>query len=345
MNASTIRWTIPLVVLLASTGCRDSFDGAELDGISTREGTGTCPVPGPLPFETTSSSFESDASNEWLTNNPYVTHSGQDLLGANAGNELSGTMTRSSGTLLTQRGVENEWVSAWRRDPAGGWVQLGRVKTDNQGNFTLPIPSDQSFDVGTGSVFSILEGDGTCTVHGVFVWPAGTQVILTDIDGTITFDDNELLKQLMDDPGYVPKENQSASEMLNTWADKGYRVVYLSARPDNLRGISREWLHGVGAPFGPFRTAGSFVYGESAREYKADFIEYVKNDLGWQIVAAYGNAGSDIRAYEDAGIGKDVTFIIGERAGESGTVAIGNNDYTDHISSYVQSQPDAQQPF
>lgn len=341
------RRTVPILALVAlhASGCRDSFDGAELDGIGTREGTGSCPVPGPLPFQTTSASFESQESASWSKDNPYATHQGQDVLGTETPQQISGTMTRSAGTLLNQRGVAAEWVSFWTRDESGSWAQLGRVKTDGNGAFDFTVPADQQFAVGTGSLFSILEGDGTCAVHGTFVWPAATQVVVTDIDGTITFNDDELLKQLLDDPGYVPKENQSASQMLNTWADKGYRVVYLSARPHSLRGISRAWLHGVGAPFGPFRTADTFVYGESAREYKAAFIERVKNELGWEVVAAYGNADSDIQAYEDAGIPKDVTFIIGERAGENGTVAIGNNDYSDHLASYVQNQPEAQQPF
>lgn len=330
--------------LVSTSGCRDSFDGAQLDGIGVREGTGLCPEPGPLPFETQTSSFEQPDSEAWRKNNPHVTHSGQDIVGTDA-QELSGTMTRSSGTLLTQRAVPGEWVSFWRRDGAGGWAQVGRVQTSGAGEFAFTMPNDQQFPVGTGSIFSILEGDGTCAVHGAFVWPSGTQVIVTDIDGTITLDDNELLKQLLEDPSYFPKENQSAAEMLNTWVSKGYEVVYLSARPHSLRGISREWLHAIGAPFGPYRTADEFVYDESARVYKAAFIERVQNDLGWEIAAVYGNAESDILAYEDGGIPKNVTFIIGERAGENGTVAIGNNDYTDHISSFVDQQPEAQQPF
>ncbi len=332
------------LLLVQGTACRDSFDGASLDGIDVQSGTGTCPVPGALPFETTTTSFTTSEAVDWSLENPHVTHSGQDLLGTGE-QQVTGTMTRSSGTLISQRGVMDEWVSFWRRDASGGWAQLGRVKTDGVGGFSLPLGPDQRFEAGTGSLFSVLEGDGTCAVHGAFVWPAGMKVIVTDIDGTLTRDDNELLKQVMGEPLYEPKSNQSSSEMLNAWAQKGYRVVYLSARPHNLRGISRQWLHGIGAPFGPMRTADTFVYGESARTYKAQFLGRVRSELGWEIVAVYGNADSDIQAYEDAGIPKDVTFIVGELAGQNGTVAIGNNDYTDHVAAYVSVQPDAQQPL
>ncbi len=332
------------LLLVQASACRDSFDGAPLDGIDVQSGTGTCPVPGPLPFETPTTSFQSSDAVDWSVENPHVTHGGQDLLGMGE-QQIVGTMTRSAGTLISQRGVVDEWVSFWRRDGSGGWAQLGRVKTDGLGGFSLTLGADQQYAVGTGSLFSVLEGDGTCAVHGAFVWPAGTKVIVTDIDGTLTVDDNELLKQVMGEPLYEPKANRSSSEMLNAWAQKGYQVAYLSARPHNLRGISRVWLHSMGAPFGPMRTADTFVHGESARTYKAQFLERVQSELGWEIVAVYGNADSDIQAYEDAGIPKGVTFIVGELAGQNGTVAIGNNDYTEHVATYVGAQPDAQQPL
>jgi hypothetical protein len=39
-----------------------------------------------------------------------------------------------------------------------------------------------------------------------------------------------------------------------------------------------------------------------------------------------------------------VTFIIGEHAGESGTIAIPNDDYGDHIATWVSAQPGATIP-
>lgn len=86
-------------------------------------------------------------------------------------------------------------------------------------------------------------------------------------------------------------------------------------------------------------TANSLVFGDSAREYKGAWVKRLTNDLGWDIVAAYGNAESDIQAYEDAGIPKGITFIVGEFAGASGTVAIANNDFSSHITDFVNQQP------
>lgn len=342
------RWALAALSLLVAgvAGCGDSSDGSEPKPAGTGQDMGLCPVPGPLPFQTTSKTFESSDAKDWKADNPYVTHWGLDFLGTASPQQLSGAMTRATGpNLLAQKGIVDEWVSFWSGDLTGAWLELGRVKTDALGGFAVTLSGDQQFPVGTSTVYSILEGDGTCAAHGVFVWPAATQVIVTDIDGTLTLDDNEMLTQIMQDPDYVPKANQGASEMVNAWAGKGYQLAYLSARPHSLSGISRKWLQGIDAPFGPVQTSESLVNGESARAYKAEFLKHITTDLGWEIVAVYGNADSDIQAYEDAGIPKDVTFIIGELAGDSGTVAIANNDYTSHISSYVDQQPDAQKTF
>ena len=65
------------------------------------------------------------------------------------------------------------------------------------------------------------------------------------------------------------------------------------------------------------------------------------DDFGWTPVAAYGNADTDIGAYDEAGIPKDITFIVGELAGTEGTMPVENLDYADHIAAFVDPYPDA----
>jgi phosphatidate phosphatase PAH1 len=58
-------------------------------------------------------------------------------------------------------------------------------------------------------------------------------------------------------------------------------------------------------------------------------------------VAAYGNARTDIEAYEDVGIPKEKTFIIGPYAGEKGTTPI-REDYRSHVDTveeYPETRP------
>ena len=143
----------------------------------------------------------------------------------------------------------------------------------------------------------------------------------------------------IDNGTYDPLENASASAMMNTWHDKGYEIVYLTARPHNFRAETRAWLDAHGFPTGGVISANTLVFDQSARDYKSAWVKRLLGDYGWNVVAAYGNAESDIQAYEDAGIPKDITFIVGPFAGASGTQGIADNDYGNHLSDFVEPYP------
>jgi len=79
---------------------------------------------------------------------------------------------------------------------------------------------------------------------------------------------------------------------------------------------------------------------EDAAPYKTAWLQRMVTTFGWNIVAAYGNADTDITAYDAAGIPKSQTFIVGPLAGSMGTMPIDNMDFSDHITTYVDAQPD-----
>ena len=125
-----------------------------------------------------------------------------------------------------------------------------------------------------------------------------------------------------------------------TWAGKGFGVVYLTARTDELRSMTRPWLDDLGFAFGPLSTSPELVLGGSAADYKAGFLSRLLDELDWDVVAVYGNADSDIEAYSRVGIPLDRTFIIGANAGAEGTVAV-EGGWEDHIEAFVRPFPDA----
>ncbi|MEZ4372177.1 MAG: hypothetical protein R3B07_15200 [Polyangiaceae bacterium] len=314
-----------------------------------------CPNPASLPFTTESSSFENadSADTESLERNKDAA---SDILGNPGGKYAYTTMpvedspTNSpyifegekartvNGSGLNFTGFIEEYVSFWVED-GNSWKSLGRQKTDMDGKYSFSL-SDFAGGQPPRISYAILEGDGSCAAHYSFLLEPGAKVVVTDIDGTMTSSDDELSKQIADGK-YDPQENQSASVMMNHWANKGYQVVYLTARPHFFRAETRAWMIEHGFPDGPMITANQLVFGDSARTYKRTWVNRITTDFGWKVAAAYGNAGSDIDAYEDAMIPKEITFIIGENAGQNGTVAIANNDYTAHIAEFVDTQPDA----
>lgn len=313
-----------------------------------------CPSPGSLPFETQSTAFA--AGGQSVNDaNPRNKDTASDILGNSGGalafttmdnnvapspdlSNFTGVKARTTnGEGLISTPIDSEFVSLWSYDGVE-WEEQGRTQTSAAGEYSF-----SGVDLSPNRFqpyYAILEGDGTCAPHYMFLLDPGTQVVVTDIDGTMTLTDEELTQQI-NDGSYDPQENNSASDMMSLWADKGYTIVYLTARPHLFRSETRSWLRDHGFPVGPVISANTLVFGDSARQYKRTWVNRLTGDFGWSVVAAYGNATSDIEAYEDAGIAKDITFIIGENAGVADTVAIENNDYTNHIADFVTPYPDA----
>lgn len=361
------RFTAPLFVALtlASLGCRGGTGGGDGGGGGDAGGGPpvsdatelVCPTPGPLPFTVESHDWNSMDSQLTAEGSPRFKDEAADTLGVPGGlrvntyipiddatdaepQRFDGRKARTGqNSGLTAVPLRGEATSLWYYDPTGkAWQTLGRMNTDDDGNYSL-APAGAITTELDRPVYSILEADGSCAEHYEYLLPEGTKFVVTDIDGTLTLSDDELFKQI-DDGTYSPAQNKSADLLMNTWFDKGYRVVYLTARPHEFRSETRAWLHALGFPPGPVITANSLVFDESARNYKRSWVNRMLKDFKWDVVAAYGNASSDVDAYEDAGIPKDITFIIGEFAGANGTQPIANNDFTDHIADFVDSQPD-----
>ncbi len=104
----------------------------------------------------------------------------------------------------------------------------------------------------------------------------------------------------------------------------------------------RDWLRAQGLPVWHYRTK---MYGGLPTQggtvaHKADYIRYLREQAGLQIVRAYGNAATDVQAYAEAGLPPQQTWIIGEHAGSQGTQALGG-DYLEHLASVVAQTPPA----
>jgi hypothetical protein len=312
-----------------------------------------CPRPGDLPFRLRAPAFAIQANADATAAKPRIKDESSDTIG-NPGGPLASTyllddqpVAAAPGTYRgtkSRTGVDEglfgvpiagEAVSLWTFDDAvDTWSEVARAVTDPSGGYELTVAGPVA-EPGR-PVYSMLEGDGTCAAHYDFVLPAGAKVVVTDVDGTLTADDGELLRELTDG-AYVGAMKAAANRLLQTWAAKGYPVIYLTARPHLFRAETRAWLTALTFPIGPTITAEAIG---DASAYKTIWLERMIEDFGWNVVAAYGNASTDISAYANAGIAKDTTFIIGPLAGADGTVPIADDDYSEHIRSYVETQPD-----
>lgn len=342
----------------------DVNDAFEVDG-ADGEDVVSC-VDAPRPFVGPSEPTDWDQFGSRVTVNlGNANHRGQDVI-VQVGRPQVLIAKFAYAFIDKDLTCEDVEVYIQREVPCGEWERLGVARTsenpgdsdcdnfgdrygieDDGGRVFFEVPEGKRLGVGRYPVRMVLRGDLSEARFDLVVVEAGTQAILTDVDGTLTTSDTELFTEValsIFNETYVQEMYVDADRMLEAWADKGYLIVYMSGRPDLLRRMSERWIEARFPP-GPIHltdTNGQVLpTNAGVGTYKKEFIAYLRSQ-GLDIVAAYGNATTDIWAYEQAGIPKDVTFIIGDHAGEENTQALGAN-YTGHLP-FVQSFPDASRP-
>ena len=224
--------------------------------------------------------------------------------------------------------LEDEYVYAYLiGDRMAGWEALGKYKTDSDGKINIPI---NNRGVGKYIVRCVVAGDLTESYGLVSVVKNGSKAVVFDVDGTLTTSDMEAVTDYLGIS--TAAEYASAQAVVKYYFDRGYEIIYLTARPYWVCKDSRDWFIKKGFVIANLKLALSndISLSPSATEsYKRDYLLQLKNTVGLAIVRAYGNATTDIQAYAEAGIPLADTFIIGANAGLSGTQAL-NPDYAAH---------------
>jgi phosphatidate phosphatase PAH1 len=218
-----------------------------------------------------------------------------------------------------------------------GWRHVGRYLTDSDGKIDVPLGTQP---VGEYLVRFVVEGDLSTTSGYLSVVEAGRDSIVFDIDGTLTTSDFEAYADYAGVKHATPY--RYAPEVVNTWRDKGYQLIFLSARPYWVTRDGRAWLglqkiapwHYHSNPYsgGPMPP--------DTRQFKGDYVRHLRDVVGLHIVRVYGNALTDIGAYADAGIATADTYIVGPHAGVGGTQPI-RDEYGDHLALVVRPAPPA----
>jgi phosphatidate phosphatase PAH1 len=205
----------------------------------------------------------------------------------------------------------------------------------------------------TGGTTGGTTGDtSTGTTTTTACTPADDQTrtaVVTDIDETLTTDDNEFLLQIVD-PSHDPEMRPDANTLMNAYHDLGYRIFYVTARGDGLilldgtsaTDATTEWLTRHNFPFNAsdvFLADGVGAFSSSAADYKTGVMQTLQ-DYGFDLVWAYGNADTDVEAYQNVGIPDDHIFLVGDLAGQYGVEPISNEDaYTNHMAQQIPLVP------
>lgn len=276
-------------------------------------------------------------------------HRGQDVIVQKGAEQV---LIGKFGYGVSDKDLKDEQVEVFMQNepPFGDWLSFGTAWTstdgeygsqygieDDGGRVFFTIPQNRRKAVGFHPVRMVTRGDHTMAKLNLFVFEPGTQAVVFDIDGTLTTSDKEVTKEVLYrlvSKENVPEMRPDSVEVAREWANKGYFIVYVTGRPDNMRELSREWLIDQGFPPGAIHCTDhlrqAVPKSSGVGKFKADFLKLLKN-RGLNIVAAYGNAPTDIEAYHEAGIPKTKTYIVGPNAGHDDTVAL--DGYTNHLES------------
>lgn len=342
-----MRVQLAIVLVVTAVGCGSSSEPPLTNAVTL-----SCPTPGNLPFRMMSSGFQKSGNAALVKQDTRIKDEASDTIGNPGGPFASVYLDPSAAPNsnpvdyhgvkavtganqgIEQTPIPGEFVSAWYHDDAMGWISIGRTMTGDDGSYDLP---DTGYVAPNGSpVYTMLEADGTCATSYNMLLPPGSKVVVTDIDGTLTTSDQELLMQLSDE-SYVPMMMGAANTLMQTWSMKGYPIVYLTARANEFRAETAQWLGQQMFPIGVTITGSN---SSDAQAYKTNWLQRMVTTFGWDIVAGYGNADTDIGAYQAVNIPNSQIFIVGPLGGDMGSTAIPNMDFSAHITNYVDAQPD-----
>jgi phosphatidate phosphatase PAH1 len=226
--------------------------------------------------------------------------------------------------------LKDEKVEIWIEVACGSWARIGVDYTsdegdhgtvggveDDGGRIFFTIPEDRRLPVGSYRVKMLVKGDHSEANFWLHVWEPGMRVVVSDIDGTITTRENDGLWTVFDPMS--PTAREGANDTFRIYAAKGYRVIFLTARPDFITEGTRSWFDRNSFPVGVFhlsqRTIGE--HGADAQAYKTAYLESLVENHGVVVEWAYGNKETDLDAYLAVGVVPDhIQLVAGEYTGD-----------------------------
>jgi hypothetical protein len=211
--------------------------------------------------------------------------------------------------------LEDEDVDVYLLRDCRTWERLATVRTtddgthptvegvdDSGGRVFYAIPAARRLGVGRHRLHFVVRGDHTTADAFVDVVPSGTRFVVSDVDGTLTEDENAEVRALFG--GASPMANPGAPETLWTLARRGYHVFYLTARPEWLAPRTHHWLRDRGFPPGIVHTTLGLTrtMGSGAQTFKTEELRAFRARFGYMPDYAFGNTTTDVGAYSDTGI-------------------------------------------
>lgn len=226
---------------------------------------------------------------------------------------------------LFDKDLEGEDVDVYLLAGCGSsWTRLATVRTTSGGGIpTLPASVGQVKDAGGRIYFQlpplaagrhrvrlVVRGDGSATDQYIEVLPPNARIAVTDLDGTQTSSEYAAVTQLVGLGS--PTAHPGGAQLLTTLAQRGFRIFYLTARPEWFGQKTREWLREKGYPEGILHTTLSALgaVGKAAAQYKSTELSNLRASTGLIPTFGFGNKASDVDAYKNGGLPMANTYYF-----------------------------------
>ncbi len=218
--------------------------------------------------------------------------------------------------------LEGERVDIFVARNCGTWEMLGTATTTREGSHPttelvedkggyvyFQIPAAQRLPIGRHRLHFVVRGDNTTTDAIIDVVAPTQKFVLSDVDGTLT--DSEVanfLSILVGSPGTQPGAPEACTDLAN----RGYAILYLTARPINSTQGTRDWFRMRNFPIGVIHTTQSRLgaLGSAATDYKreeiAAHLARFPNSIEW----AFGNTDTDKAGYEMGGVPSRAAYFV-----------------------------------
>lgn len=131
------------------------------------------------------------------------------------------------------------------------------------------------------------------------------QAVVFDIDGTLTPSVPDIVTA-----------RKNAANVAKVYADRGYRIIYLTTRNGFFSAGIPDWLAKHGFPESSVHVAQTSEDRCHPEIYKQGILEqYQASD--WNLTFAYGDSSTDFTAYRKVGIPKAHIFALRRTTAES----------------------------
>ncbi|KJE96268.1 retinal degeneration B-PD [Capsaspora owczarzaki ATCC 30864] len=200
------------------------------------------------------------------------------------------------------------------------WCYLDTVRTSKTGTITYVLPEERKMGVGVYPVRMIVRGDASLAECNLFIVQKHTRAVVCSVDGAFAASTTI--------SGADPRIQPGATDAVRFWADRGFLIMYVSARPDiQLHGVV-AWMARHNFPLGVISLRDSLS--KDPAKQKIKYLRALRDATALEYFACYGSS-KDVAVYAALDIEPSRTFVIGSKQPKEGCVVM-MDGYSDHLT-------------